>query len=93
MSSGACAVEIDYEGPMAPRTGLLLCASVLASCAAMKTVSEFPPEARRKTAPAGLEGALPVGAVAPQLSIAMTDGTSASLRGGHTALIFYRGRW
>jgi len=66
---------------------------VLTGCTAVMQASGMPADARRKTPPEGLERALEVGATAPDCSVAMTDGSRASLRGSNTVLLFYRGQW
>jgi hypothetical protein len=72
----------------------LLALVLLAGCASVLKAAGYPPEATRKTPPTGVEdSALKVGAVAPDVSVPLTDGTSAALRGSRTALLFYRGSW
>lgn len=66
---------------------------VLVGCAPVIKAAGFPPEARRQTPPEGLEQALAIGAIAPDRSVPMTDGTRVSLRGSNTVLLFYRGQW
>ncbi|MDP2270672.1 MAG: hypothetical protein Q8N23_13620 [Archangium sp.] len=77
---------------MRARTALVL-ALLLGGCATVMKAGGFPPEARRKTPPAGLEQALDVGAQVPDLKLAMTDGSTLSLHGQPSALFFYRGHW
>ena len=71
----------------------LLSVFMVVGCAAVTKLAGFPPEATRKTAPAGLEQAIDVGAVAPALQLAMSDGSTEALRGKPTVLLFYRGHW
>mgnify|MGYP001357910884 CR=1 FL=1 len=66
----------------------------LAGCAAALKAAGFPPQALRKAPPAGVEGtALAVGATAPDVTVPLTDGTTAGVRGAPTVLLFYRGHW
>jgi uncharacterized lipoprotein len=60
-----------------------------------KPKPKFPPQARRNSAPAGIEqSALAVGRPAPPLEgIDSTIGSWSRSREGFTVLVFYRGHW
>ena len=63
----------------------------LAACAA---AFGFPPEAMRKSPPAGIENrALAVGAPFPRLTVRSTAGDVRFTSGTRYALVFYRGDW
>ena len=66
-------------------------------CGLAMSVAGYPPEARRKTPPSGIAGALAVGALAPDFELAASTGGKVALNSvlaDRAALVvFYRGDW
>jgi hypothetical protein len=68
--------------------------AALLSCALVLTAAGYPPEATRKSPPAGIEGrALERGDDFPAMAMAGTTGPVALEKGRRHILIFYRGAW
>ncbi|GEM_PF-3207366 len=78
---------------MHSRAIFLLAALSLAHCAPVLRARGLPPQALRKEAPAAVADALAVGATAPQLQLALTDGSRTGPNDRATVLVFYRGHW
>lgn len=78
---------------MKTRAFFVLVALSLGGCSPILKATGFPPHALRKEAPPSVADALAVGATAPSLELALTDGSRTALIGKATVLVFYRGHW
>lgn len=83
--------------PVAP-LALAAVALALAGCGLALSAAGYPPEALRKTPPAGIEGRVrQIGTTAPGFSLTAADGTTRSLKSllarGPAVIVFYRGPW
>jgi hypothetical protein len=97
-SLASLCVSAACSGPTQQATTSATSATATATAApATAAKPKFPPEARRKTPPTGIEtSALQVGALVPELVV--PDDRGGTLRIGGlaprpTLLLFYRGHW